>query len=470
MEHRYINLAYEKTHNAKIENVKEIDGVVYALPASTNVFFGTDKIIGDKFKLNGEKPDAKEINDSIYFKTNSNELKFEIDFNNRLDLMQQITANAIVRLIINRTTNLNVIDYQITANDNKIIIAANDISFSQIEKIESTSNHLILSNLSTNNTGDRIIIRGYGSMESIGPVCERIGELGLIKIKSLSKNSDNICLHLVSGSRAINDYFAKSNIIESLESILNVDQDNILKKVKELKFGSSKTPILKNNFDTDLNKDNSAKNTGFTTTASNKSINDNNNIKPSEPIETDKDISLNSALIESEEKENHQDNDTSQVTITDVSRVNSLNPTTEITNAENTLDKDGAANVGNSENLQKNISKEALKMSELATDVDEFKFIYKVFRNTRVQDVINNAREITNLPNYIEILGFPIGDVSNFYVTRSKNLNIDLKNILQTINPKLFMKSSGNMFEVEGTVSTQNLATVMESFLLKIKN
>ena len=88
-------------------------------------------------------------------------------------MIQQITANAIVRIIINKATNLKVENYYINSVDNQIVIDSNDISFMQIEQIESTANHLILSNLSTNNTGNILMIRGYGSIESVGPVCEK---------------------------------------------------------------------------------------------------------------------------------------------------------------------------------------------------------------------------------------------------------------------------------------------------------
>lgn len=124
-----------------------------ALPKSTNVFFGTENIVGDKFKVNDEKPESKEFPIKFIFKTNSNNLKFEIDYTNRLDLIQQITANAMIRIIINKATSLKVENYYINSVDNQVLIDSNDISFMQIEQIESIANHLILSNLTTNNTG-----------------------------------------------------------------------------------------------------------------------------------------------------------------------------------------------------------------------------------------------------------------------------------------------------------------------------
>ncbi|EGY79585.1 hypothetical protein HMPREF9129_1293 [Peptoniphilus indolicus ATCC 29427] len=77
--------------------------------------------------------------------------------------------------------------------------------------------------------------------------------------------------------------------------------------------------------------------------------------------------------------------------------------------------------------IKNKLSEKAFNLTKFTTDVDGIHFIYKVFRNKNIQEIIQGAKEISNVPNYISILGFPLGDVSNFYVTRSKNLNIDLK-------------------------------------------
>lgn len=462
MKQRYINLAYEKTYSSEIEDIKEINGTNYAYPKETNVFLGTDKIIGDKFKVNDEKPEVKEINKKLYFKSNSNQIKFEIDYNNRLDLIQQITSNAIVRMIINKTTNLKISDYQISSSYNKIILASKDISFMQIEQIESVANHLILSNLTTNNTGNILLIRGYGSVESIGPVCERIGELGLLKIKSASKDKDTISINIFSGKRAIEDYFEKCKIVENLQNILNVPSDEVIKSVKELKFNS---PHYK------------------TKSHSNTALNNSDDIKePTKNLESNNNTLIENSITEKVSTKNSTDVGTDSNS--DDKEFNKSNSKTEQSenlsdekNIELTPEVDKNVDEKLSENNQfsnqtetKNLSLEAKKIADLATDVDGINFIYKVFRNKSIQEIISSSREISNLPNYIQILGFPMGDMSSFYVSRSKNLNMDLKAIMQTINPKLFIKSSGNMYEVEGTIATQNLATVMESFLLRIKN
>ncbi|MBL7575208.1 hypothetical protein SAMN00017477_0708 [Peptoniphilus asaccharolyticus DSM 20463] len=500
MEERYIKLAYEKIHTSDIESIREIDGIKYALPKSTNVFFGTDNIVGDKFKVNDEKPEAKEISNQIYFKTNSNNLKFEIDYTQRLDLIQQITANAIVRIIINKATNLKIDDYYISPVDNQIIIDSNDISFMQIEQIESTANHLILSNLSTNNTGSILMVRGYGSVESVGPVCERIGELGLLKIKSASRKNGKISIHIVSGKRAIDDYFEKSKIVENLQSILNVNQSEILKKVKEIKLGKvSRESRPSEMIYSDSNKlnplsENNTKNT--------EEANESHNIvvepliSKNEPVETEIDEEINTKNSEEESSKpsvakeiatkNNPEVETTPSAEKIVTEENSNIENKEIVNEEDVVSEKQEekivehtaqvinlveqANKSKATNPLDKLSEEALKITKFATDVDGIHFIYKVFRNKSVPEVIKHAKEISNLPDYISILGFPIGDISNFYVVRSKNLNVDLKNILEKINPKLFLKSSGNMYEVEGSVHTQNLATVMESFLLNIKN
>lgn len=464
MEERYIKLAYEKVHTSEIESIEEIDGVKYALPKSTNVFFGTENIVGDKFKVNDEKPEPKEISNKIYFKTNSNNLKFEIDYTNRLDLIQQITANAIVRIIINKATSLKVENYYINSVDNQIVIDSNDISFMQIEQIESIANHLIFSNLSTNNTGNILMVRGYGSIESVGPVCERIGELGLLKIKSASKKDGKISIHIVSGKRAIDDYFEKSKIIDNLQSILNVNQSEILKKVKELKFSKSNgAPKTESNLE--LNTLDKADN--FTDENNQKEISLDN---PSEIENSNLDSSNNNSEISKEPEDTKELEDTKEVSedkdiISEKLEEEVVEQTAEVINLVEKVNE-----ISQDNSIKNKLSEKAFNLTKFATDVDGIHFIYKVFRNKNVQEIIQSAKEISNVPDYISILGFPIGDVSKFYVVRSKNLNIDLKNILEKVNPKLFLKSSGNMYEVDGTVHTQNLATVMESFLLNIKN
>ncbi|WP_455258665.1 hypothetical protein, partial [Peptoniphilus asaccharolyticus] len=522
---------------------------------------------------------------------NSNNLKFEIDYTQRLDLIQQITANAIVRIIINKATNLKIDDYYISPVDNQIIIDSNDISFMQIEQIESTANHLILSNLSTNNTGSILMVRGYGSVESVGPVCERIGELGLLKIKSASRRNGKIAIHIVSGKRAIDDYFEKSKIVENLQSILNVNQSEILKKVKEIKLSkvsresrpsemiysdSNKlNPLSENNtenteeaneshnivveplvskdesveteIDEEINTKNSEEETSKpsvaqeiatknnpeveTTPSAEKIVTEeNSNIENKETVNeedvvSEKEKALNEENVVSEKQESVNKENIASEKQESVNKENIASEKQESVNKENIASEKQESvneedvvsekqesvneedvvsekqesvneedvvsekqeekivehtaqviNLVEQDNKSKatnpldKLSEEALKITKFATDVDGIHFIYKVFRNKSVPAVIKHAKEISNLPDYISILGFPIGDISNFYVVRSKNLNVDLKNILEKINPKLFLKSSGNMYEVEGSVHTKNLATVMESFLLNIKN
>ena len=370
MKNRFIKYPYEKEYISQTDLTKDVNGITYATPVENIIFQGNEHTIGDNFKINGEKPETLNILGQIYFKTENNALSMQIDFSRRLYIMQQNLGSAILRLCIKRSTNLNIIDYKIDENSNRIILDTNDISFTTIDKLEELCNYVINANLLVRvfDEENKIEIKGMGTTSFNSPCLRRTGEVSVLKINKVERENDNIILNIKCGEKAYTDYREKSRLLDNIKSILFLEADEqILKEIKLLK---SKGDNLK--------------------------------------------------------EENKK--------------------------------------------MEKELGLESVKeYKKSATTVEGINYIYKVVRSVNFKDLKFISSKIMDDLNYVQIYGIPNGPMSQILVARSKNLNINLKEIYDKLAPRFKLNGTGNMYTVQANVKSENLAGAMETFLLEIK-
>ena len=106
----------------------------------------------------------------------------------------------------------------------------------------------------------------------------------------------------------------------------------------------------------------------------------------------------------------------------------------------------------------------------MSTLVGDNRYIYKIIKDMPLKEVKEISNKIMKEKNYIQIYGLENFDESQLIVTRSQNVNINLKEISNDISKKVPIKGFGNMYQVVANVKTENLARAMEAFLINIKN
>ena len=237
----YIDYPYKKINKAEIKETIEEKGFLYKSPKSTIVFLGNDKLESDKFKINSDQVEYIVRDGEIFYKVDEDYIEETIDYDHRLDIMQENLANALVRICIKRISDLKIESFKISSKENKIILDSNDISYKNISDIENLASYICFANLKIENEDGKISLDGYGSIDYQGPCLERTGELGLVKIVNLNKNQENkIELSLVAGQRALVDYREKSKLISNLKNILFVEnEEDVFSQVKNLKSKSN---------------------------------------------------------------------------------------------------------------------------------------------------------------------------------------------------------------------------------------
>lgn len=243
MKNRYIKYPYEKEYIASVEDKKEINNITYCKPEESIIFLGNSHIHGDKYTINSEKPKTLEGTNSTYFSCDSESMKMAIDYDTRLDLMQQNLGNAITRLCIKTSTSFNIENYKIDETSNKIYLQEKDISFNTINQLEELSNYMINGNLLVNIFDGYIELKGMGSIDYSGPCLKRTGEISILKISNIEKVDNKVVLSISCGLRGFKNYKEKFTLIDNIKNILFLNSDEDI--LKEIKFLKSKGENLK---------------------------------------------------------------------------------------------------------------------------------------------------------------------------------------------------------------------------------
>ena len=430
----YIDYPYKKVNKTEIKKTIEEKGSLYKSPKNTIIFLGNDKLESDKFQINSDQVEYLIRDGEIFYRVDEDYIEETIDYDHRLDIMQENLANALVRLCIKRISDLKIESFKISSKENKIILDSNDVSYKNISDIENLASYICFANLKVENEDGKISLDGYGSIDYQGPCLERTGELGLVKIVNLNKNQENkIELSLVAGQRALDDYREKSKLISNLKNILFVEnEEDIFSQVKNLKSKSNFNKV------STLDKKDSDE----------KTTRREDNIKENEKTLENKENIISKAETSEENLKNEN----------------------KLENQEKNFEENETKEIHKDEHEQAPHLELIESFKNMSTLVGDNRYIYKIFKDMPLKEIKEISNKIMKEKNYIQIYGLENFDESQLIVTRSQNININLKEISNDISKKVPIKGFGNMYQVVANVKTQNLARAMEAFLINIKN
>lgn len=525
MNSKYKN-PYKKNYKLEIIDKINRDGITYGKLENQPFFTGSENLLADEIKINGEEPVFLSGNKD-YFKIdeNKNEIEIEINWKNRLLMMQENLGNALVRYFLSTNTNSEILNYKVEKNSSYIDIYAKDFKFMTVKNIESLVNYAIFSNLSIENFEDYIKIERLAEISYQGPALKRTGEIGMVFISSVDKINSAIRLTLVSGENAYKLARNSLNLLDNMKMYLNSDSiESVFSDVKKLKAKNfpDREKILikeKNLHEEKLpkedKKDEAPKNSELEKVREKEKVKEkeiisdpekvleevkNSEIKNSSDLE--KDFVTDKNLKDSEKNKESEKVSQPQKIIEKAKKekydskffhekyklesFKDLNKKTQDKKdeGENKIEapqknievKDDKTN----NNLSSNKTKDSQEKSPLFYQaVDSFKrfstefsgidYIYKVLEDVNLKELREISNYILKEDSFIQIYGLKNGKRSKIILLRSMNLNFDLKKIYKKLQDHFDFTGTGNMYTLDLECREEDLTRIMESFLIEIR-
>ncbi len=198
------------------------------------------------------------------------EVRGEIDFERRFDLMQQHSGEHIVSGLINSKYGYNNVGFHLNS-EYMTCDFDGELTKEQIQEIETLANEAVYKNLQIGCNiyqDDEIRDKNYRSkLDLVGEIrlvtvpdydtcaccgthVKRTGEIGVIKCISSERHRGGVRMTLLCGKRAFKDYESKQEIISESSKMLSAKPDMILsylsKLQEELNVARQKTMNLTN--------------------------------------------------------------------------------------------------------------------------------------------------------------------------------------------------------------------------------
>lgn len=521
MNSKYKN-PYKKNYKLEIIDKINRDGITYGKLENPPFFTGSEKLLEDDIKINGEDPVFLSGNKN-YFKIdeNKNEVEIEINWKNRLLMMQENLGNALVRYFLSSNTNSEILNYKVEKNSSYIDIFAKDFKFMTVKNIESLVNYAIFSNLSIENFEDHIKIERLAEISYEGPALKRTGEIGMVFISSVDKVNSSIRLSIVSGENAYRLARNSLNLLDNMKMYLNSDSiENVFSDVKKLKAKNfsdrEKIPEkVKINKVEELSKENKedeiSKNLCLEKVQERE-----NTYEPKKVTEEEKNSEVkNSSLLKKvDEREKVQESEKlpqSQKILEEAKKekydskffhekyklesFKDLNKQIEYKkddgknkieyqqknkidvkkiNAEEKEDKEIKNKLSQNKSINSPekppIFYEAVEsFKRFSTEVSGINYIYKVLEDVNLKELREISSYILKEDNFIQIYGLKNGNRSKIIILRSMNLNFDLKKIFEKLKDHFDFTGTGNMYTLDLECKEKDITRIMESFLIEIK-
>ena len=257
----YLDNPYLREIDARITS-KAYENGKYYLKLNRTIFYPhlSGGQPGDKGTINGiQVLEVYEENSDIIhvIKENihSDKVTLNIDWENRLDNMQQHTGQHLLSAAFYKLFNGETIGFHIGHDYVYIDVSLPELSEDDAEKIELYTNRIITSNFEIKsyyiekedvskipvrkkpivNSNIRIVeIDNIDFSPCAGTHLRNTGELGLIKIRKWEKYKGNIRIEFVCGNRAFNDYSWEHKAIKNISLLLTSKDTNIFDKVQIL--------------------------------------------------------------------------------------------------------------------------------------------------------------------------------------------------------------------------------------------
>lgn len=344
---------------------------------------------GDKGTINDiEVLESYEDNDDIVHilkkDINDSNVVISIDFDHRLDMMQQHSGQHLLSSCFYRLFNGETVGFHLTEDNATVDITINELTEEDAEKVEIMANKIIWSNfniksyivneerlkklpvrkLPTVDKNIRIVeIDGFDYSPCGGTHVKTTGELGMIKIRKWEKYKGNIRVEFLCGNRALKDYMWKNRAIKEMSIMLSSQDRDLSNKVRKI----------------------------------------------------------------------YEDKEGLEKEIRDLR-----------------------------ENLNKMKAQDYISSSVLKEGIN---FIVKDLENTNFMEIsfissyLNNNNE-----NLIQIYGLKNEDKGQFFVSKTKDVDISLMDIYKEIASKISIKGGGNPNTIQGGVDLNQLDKMMELF------
>lgn len=526
MNSKYKN-PYKKNYKLEIIDKINRDGITYGKVQDPPFFTGSENLLADEIKINGEDPVFLSGNKN-YFKIDENkgQVEIEINWKNRLLMMQENLGNTLVRYFLSTNTNSEILNYKVEKNSSYIDIAAKDFKFMTVKNIESLVNYAIFSNLSIENFEDHIKIERLAEIFYQGPALKRTGEIGMVFISSVDKINSAIRLTLVSGENAYKLARNSLNLLDNMKMYLNSESlESVFADVKKLKaknfpdrekFLGQEKNLHEEKLPKEDKKDESPKNSGLEKFDEREKVQEakktsepekileeakNSEIKKSSDLE--KDFVTDENLKDSEKNKESEKVSQPEKVIKEAKKekydskffhekyklesFKDLNKKTQDKkdDDENNKIEDPQKNSEEkiektNNNLSNNKTKDSQDKSPLFYQaVDSFKrfstefsginYIYKVLEDVNLKELREISSYILKEDNFIQIYGLKNGKRSKIIVLRSMNLNFNLKKIFEKLQDHFDFTGTGNMYTLDLECREEDLTRIMESFLIEIR-
>lgn len=257
----YLENPYLKEIDARIIDKTYEDGKYY-IKLNRTIFYPhlSGGQPGDKGTINGIEVlevYEEDLNIIHVVKENihSDKVKLSINWENRIDNMQQHTGQHLLSSSFYKLYNGETIGFHIGGDYVYIDVNLPDLSKTEVEKIEIYANKIISLNFPIKsyiigkNDIDKIPVRKQPTVNSniriveienidfspcAGTHLRSTGEIGLIKIRKWEKYKGNTRIEFVCGNRALHDYGWKNDQIKDISLLLSSKDIDAFDKVKKL--------------------------------------------------------------------------------------------------------------------------------------------------------------------------------------------------------------------------------------------
>ena len=518
MNSKYKN-PYKKNYKLEIIDKINRDGITYGKVQDPPFFTGSENLLADEIKINGEDPVFLSGNKN-YFKIDENkdQVEIEINWKNRLLMMQENLGNALVRYFLSTNTNSEILNYKVEKNSSYIDLAAKDFKFMTVKNIESLVNYAIFSNLSIENFEDHIKIERLAEISYQGPALKRTGEIGMVFISSVDKINSAIRLTMVSGENAYKLARNSLNLLDNMKMYLNSDSlESVFSDVKKLKaknlpnrgkIVSQEKNLREKKLPREDKKDEAPKNSGLEKFDEGEKVQEAKNSEPEKAIEEAKNSEIKNSSDFEKVDEREQVQEATKISEPEkvikeakkekydskffhekykLESFKDLNKKTQDKkdDVENNKIEDPQKN--SEEKIEKknidlspNKAKDSQEKSPLFYQaVDSFKrfstefsginYIYKVLEDVNLKELREISSYILKEDNFIQIYGLKNGKRSKIIVLRSMNLNFNLKKIFEKLHDHFDFTGTGNMYTLDLECREEDLTRIMESFLIEIR-
>lgn len=525
MNSKYKN-PYKKNYKLEIIDKINRDGITYGKVQDPPFFTGSENLLSDEIKINGEDPVFLSGNKN-YFKIaeNKDQVEIEINWKNRLVMMQENLGNALVRYFLSTNTNSEILNYKVEKNSSYIDIAAKDFKFMTVKNIESLVNYAIFSNLSIENFEDHIKIERLAEISYQGPALKRTGEIGMVFISSVDKINSSIRLTLVSGENAYKLARNSLNLLDNMKMYLNSQSlESVFSDVKKLKaknfpdrekIVSQEKNLHEEKLLKDDKKDEAPKNSDLEKVDEEEKVQEAKNSEPEKVLEEvknseiknssdlEKDFVTDESLKDSEKNKGSEKVSQPEKVIEEAKKekydskffhekyklesFKDLNKKTQDKKDDGENNKIEDPQKNSEEKIEKtnidlspNKSKDSQDKSPLFYQaVDSFKrfstefsginYIYKVLEDVNLKELREISSYILKEDNFIQIYGLKNGKRSKIILLRSMNLNFNLKIIFEKLQDHFDFTGTGNMYTLDLECKEEDLTRIMESFLIEIR-